>query len=92
MCIAGKLPIKLLNSPLLVFITTVMLILTLIPLIYTSLQEMYPFEPPFVRVVQPVISGGYVLVGGAICMELLTKQVWSVACGVSRGRERSLDV
>lgn len=41
-------------------------------------QEMYPFEPPFVRVVHPVISGGYVLVGGAICMELLTKQVsWS---------------
>ncbi|MPC45303.1 Ubiquitin-conjugating enzyme E2 Q1 [Portunus trituberculatus] len=43
------------------------------------LQEMYPFEPPFVRVVQPVISGGYVLVGGAICMELLTKQGWSSA-------------
>lgn len=25
------------------------------------------------------ISGGYVLVGGAICMELLTKQGWSSA-------------
>ncbi|XP_076067260.1 ubiquitin-conjugating enzyme E2 Q2 isoform X2 [Oratosquilla oratoria] len=42
-------------------------------------KETYPFEPPFVRVVQPVISGGYVLVGGAICMELLTKQGWSSA-------------
>ena len=26
-----------------------------------------------------MISGGYVLVGGAICMELLTKQGWSSA-------------
>nr|CAD7437746.1 unnamed protein product [Timema bartmani] len=41
--------------------------------------ETYPFEPPFVRVVHPIISGGYVLVGGAICMELLTKQGWSSA-------------
>ena len=38
-------------------------------------QESFPFDPPFVRVVYPVISGGYVLGGGAICMELLTKQV-----------------
>lgn len=44
-----------------------------------TFQESYPFEPPFVRVVHPVISGGYVLVGGAICMELLTKQGWSSA-------------
>lgn len=42
-------------------------------------QETYPFEPPFVRVVYPIISGGYVLLGGAICMELLTKQGWSSA-------------
>ncbi|XP_077290820.1 ubiquitin-conjugating enzyme E2 Q2 isoform X2 [Arctopsyche grandis] len=42
-------------------------------------KETYPFEPPFVRVVYPIISGGYVLVGGAICMELLTKQGWSSA-------------
>lgn len=38
-------------------------------------KENFPFEPPFVRVVSPVINGGYVLSGGAICMELLTKQV-----------------
>lgn len=25
-------------------------------------KETYPFEPPFVRVVHPIISGGYVLV------------------------------
>ncbi|XP_023031309.1 ubiquitin-conjugating enzyme E2 Q2 isoform X2 [Drosophila willistoni] len=42
-------------------------------------KETYPFEPPFVRVVHPIISGGYVLIGGAICMELLTKQGWSSA-------------
>ncbi|XP_014209896.1 ubiquitin-conjugating enzyme E2 Q2 [Copidosoma floridanum] len=42
-------------------------------------KETYPFEPPFVRVVYPMISGGYVLIGGAICMELLTKQGWSSA-------------
>ncbi|XP_063708476.1 ubiquitin-conjugating enzyme E2 Q2 [Culicoides brevitarsis] len=42
-------------------------------------KETYPFEPPFVRVVHPIITGGYVLVGGAICMELLTKQGWSSA-------------
>lgn len=38
-------------------------------------KENYPFEPPFIRVVSPVITGGYVLGGGAICMELLTNQV-----------------
>lgn len=42
-------------------------------------KDTYPFEPPFVRVVHPVIVGGYVLVGGAICMELLTTQGWSSA-------------
>lgn len=42
-------------------------------------KDTYPFEPPFVRVVYPIISGGYVLLGGAICMELLTKQGWSSA-------------
>ncbi|XP_013788058.1 ubiquitin-conjugating enzyme E2 Q1-like isoform X1 [Limulus polyphemus] len=42
-------------------------------------SETFPFEPPFVRVVHPVITGGYVLGGGAICMELLTKQGWSSA-------------
>lgn len=42
-------------------------------------KDTFPFDPPFVRVIHPVISGGYVLGGGAICMELLTKQGWSSA-------------
>jgi len=48
-------------------------------LLHIRFKENYPFEPPFVRVVSPIISGGYVLGGGAICMELLTKQGWSSA-------------
>lgn len=44
-----------------------------------TFKDSFPFEPPFVRVVRPVINGGYVLSGGAICMELLTKQGWSSA-------------
>uniref|UniRef100_A0A3B3T267 Ubiquitin-conjugating enzyme E2Q family member 1 n=1 Tax=Paramormyrops kingsleyae TaxID=1676925 RepID=A0A3B3T267_9TELE len=39
-----------------------------------SYKDNFPFDPPFVRVVSPVLSGGYVLGGGALCMELLTKQ------------------
>ncbi|ODM87076.1 Ubiquitin-conjugating enzyme E2 Q1 [Orchesella cincta] len=37
---------------------------------------------PFVRVVHPVINGGYVMSGGSICMELLTKNGWSSAYAV----------
>ncbi|XP_075675478.1 ubiquitin-conjugating enzyme E2 25 [Dermatophagoides pteronyssinus] len=44
-----------------------------------TFKENYPFEPPFIRVASPFISGGYVLGGGALCMELLTKQGWSSA-------------
>ncbi|VDM38279.1 unnamed protein product [Toxocara canis] len=40
------------------------------------------FEPPFVRLVSPTISNGFVLGGGAICMELLTKQGWTSAYSV----------
>ncbi|PVD20179.1 hypothetical protein C0Q70_20674 [Pomacea canaliculata] len=39
-----------------------------------TFKDTFPFDPPFVRVISPVVSGGYVLGGGAICMELLTKQ------------------
>lgn len=42
-------------------------------------KDTFPFDPPFVRVVTPILSGGYVLCGGAICMELLTTQGWSSA-------------
>lgn len=48
-------------------------------LLNMTFKENYPFDPPFVRVVFPVLTGGYVLGGGAICMELLTKQGWSSA-------------
>ncbi|XP_014681081.1 PREDICTED: ubiquitin-conjugating enzyme E2 Q1-like [Priapulus caudatus] len=51
-------------------------------LLNMTFKETFPFEPPFVRVVSPMLSGGYVLGGGAICMELLTKQGWSSAYSV----------
>ncbi|XP_040825052.1 ubiquitin-conjugating enzyme E2 Q2 isoform X1 [Ochotona curzoniae] len=47
-----------------------------------SFKDHFPFDPPFVRVVLPVLSGGYVLGGGALCMELLTKQGWSSAYSI----------
>lgn len=48
-------------------------------MLHISYKDNYPFAPPFVRIVYPVLMGGYVLNGGAICMELLTKQGWSSA-------------
>ncbi|XP_078668784.1 ubiquitin-conjugating enzyme E2 Q1-like isoform X6 [Branchiostoma floridae x Branchiostoma belcheri] len=48
-------------------------------LLNMTFKENFPFDPPFVRVIAPIINGGYVLGGGAICMELLTKQGWSSA-------------
>ncbi|XP_076863475.1 ubiquitin-conjugating enzyme E2 Q2 isoform X3 [Brachyhypopomus gauderio] len=50
--------------------------------LHSDLQDNFPFDPPFVRVVSPVLSGGYVLGGGALCMELLTKQGWSSAYSI----------
>jgi len=44
--------------------------------------DCFPFEPPFVRVIGPHIQGGYVMRGGAICMELLTRQGWSSAYSI----------
>ncbi|XP_059420493.1 ubiquitin-conjugating enzyme E2 Q2-like isoform X4 [Carassius carassius] len=51
-------------------------------LLNVSYKDNFPFDPPFVRVVSPVLSGGYVLGGGALCMELLTKQGWSSAYSI----------
>nr|XP_054768078.1 ubiquitin-conjugating enzyme E2 Q2-like [Lytechinus pictus] len=42
-----------------------------------TFPDNFPFSPPFVRVVSPHVEYGYVLDGGAICMELLTPQGWS---------------
>ena len=44
-------------------------------LMHVMFDDKFPYSPPFIRVVKPVLSGGYVLAGGAICMELLTPQV-----------------
>lgn len=49
-------------------------------MLHISYKDNYPFAPPFVRIVYPVLTGGYVLNGGAICMELLTKQVGLQSC------------
>ena len=38
-------------------------------------SDHFPFMPPFVRLVYPVLSGGHVMNGGAICLELLSPQV-----------------
>lgn len=47
-----------------------------------TFTEKFPYEPPFVRVICPVLHAGYVLSGGAICMELLTSQGWSSAYSI----------
>ena len=43
------------------------------------LPELYPFEPPFLRVVKPrfVYKTGHVTVGGSICVDILTSTAWS---------------
>lgn len=48
-------------------------------LLNMTFTEKFPFDPPFVRVIYPVLTAGYVLSGGALCMELLTPQGWSSA-------------
>ncbi|XP_066905781.1 ubiquitin-conjugating enzyme E2Q-like protein 1 isoform X1 [Halyomorpha halys] len=42
-----------------------------------TFPENYPFVPPFMRVVSPRIEKGFVMEGGAICMELLTPRGWA---------------
>jgi len=39
----------------------------------------FPFSPPFLRLVSPYIENGFVMNGGAICLEVLTSQGWSSA-------------
>lgn len=51
-------------------------------LLSMTFTDRFPFHPPFVRVCYPVLTGGYVLNGGAICMELLTRQGWSGAYSI----------
>lgn len=48
----------------------------------------YPHTPPFVRVIRPQFlpfmhgGGGHVVIGGALCMELLTNNGWSAALSI----------
>ncbi|XP_014249712.1 ubiquitin-conjugating enzyme E2Q-like protein 1 isoform X2 [Cimex lectularius] len=44
-----------------------------------TFPENFPFVPPFMRVVTPRIEKGFVMEGGAICMELLTPRGWASA-------------
>ncbi|XP_026834641.1 ubiquitin-conjugating enzyme E2Q-like protein CG4502 [Drosophila erecta] len=48
-------------------------------LLHLSFPDNFPFAPPFMRVVEPRIEKGYVMEGGAICMELLTPHGWASA-------------
>ena len=40
-------------------------------LLSMTFKDSFPFSPPFVRIVSPVILGGYIMNGGAICTELV---------------------
>lgn len=50
--------------------------------------NVWPFAPPFVRVIKPRFlpfaqgGGGHVLEGGAVCMELLTNSGWSAVSSI----------
>ncbi|XP_014233200.1 ubiquitin-conjugating enzyme E2Q-like protein CG4502 [Trichogramma pretiosum] len=48
-------------------------------LLHISFPENFPFSPPFLRVISPFIERGFVMEGGAICMELLTPKGWASA-------------
>eukprot|EP00062_Callorhinchus_milii_P015158 gi/632965109/ref/XP_007898727.1/ PREDICTED: ubiquitin-conjugating enzyme E2Q-like protein 1 [Callorhinchus milii] len=48
-------------------------------LLNLNFPDNFPFSPPFMRVLSPRLENGYVLDGGAICMELLTPRGWSSA-------------
>lgn len=48
----------------------------------------FPFSPPYIRVIRPRLllfqqgGGGHVVMGGAMCMELLTADGWSSVLGM----------
>ncbi|XP_053983567.1 ubiquitin-conjugating enzyme E2Q-like protein 1 isoform X1 [Hylaeus anthracinus] len=48
-------------------------------LLHIVFPENFPFAPPFMRVISPRIEKGFVMEGGAICMELLTPRGWASA-------------
>ncbi|XP_037959948.1 ubiquitin-conjugating enzyme E2Q-like protein 1 [Teleopsis dalmanni] len=48
-------------------------------LLHLVFPDNFPFSPPFMRVAEPPIERGFVMEGGAICMELLTPRGWASA-------------
>uniref|UniRef100_T1J542 E2 ubiquitin-conjugating enzyme n=1 Tax=Strigamia maritima TaxID=126957 RepID=T1J542_STRMM len=48
-------------------------------LLNLTFPDNFPFAPPFMRVITPRIEKGFVMDGGAICMELLTPRGWASA-------------
>lgn len=48
-------------------------------LLHLIFPDNFPFAPPFMRVISPRIEKGFVMEGGAICMELLTPRGWASA-------------
>ncbi|KAF2347159.1 Ubiquitin-conjugating enzyme E2 [Trinorchestia longiramus] len=52
-----------------------------VPFILFSMTfpDNFPFHPPFLRVLSPRVEKGFVMEGGAICMELLTPRGWASA-------------
>lgn len=48
-------------------------------LLNVAFPDNFPFSPPFMRVISPHIEKGFVMEGGAICMELLTPRGWASA-------------
>ncbi|XP_018011111.1 uncharacterized protein LOC108668405 [Hyalella azteca] len=52
-----------------------------VPFILFSMTfpDNFPFQPPFLRVLSPRVEKGFVMEGGAICMELLTPRGWASA-------------
>ena len=42
------------------------------------LPDEYPFKPPFIRIISPRFKymTGHITIGGSICMEILTNQLW----------------
>lgn len=48
-------------------------------LLHMVFTDNFPFVPPFMRVISPKIEKGFVMEGGAICMELLTPRGWASA-------------
>jgi len=51
-------------------------------LVALSFPDTFPFAPPFLRIISPKISKGFVMRGGAVCMELLTPRGWASAYSV----------